>query len=381
MGEKTYCYVGNWGMTGGSIGITVCEFDLQTGTLTPVKTQFPGMSVGAQCIDYEQARLYVADEKKDHPEFRVGGGGEVHSLAIDKESGELTMLGSAPSFGTLASYVAVDPKGKFLVATNHGSGNYVTRIEQAPDGSFQQKVLYDNITAVLYELNDDGSIAQACDVYYALGDGPMAGQLTSHLHSVEFAPDGSFFLICDKGGDQVLTFRIDRDQKKMVLITAFSTEKGIAPRYSAFHPTKPFVYTNNELKNILHCFRYQENGELELLEVHSGYAQARENEQEGSQSALRVSPDGKFLYSLVRGTNVVSVFAIDQDTGLLTPVQQYEPKAKNLRGATISPDGRFLVISAVESQEIVCCPIGEDGLLGEPVCRLSQPTPCCVAFF
>lgn len=381
MEKKTYCYVGNWGMSGGSTGVTVCEFDLLTGILTPIKSQYPGMSVGAQCIDYEKACLYVADEKKDHPDFRVGGGGEVHYLAIDKANGELTLLNSVPSFGTLASYVAVDPKGGFLVATNHGSGNYATRIEKAPDGSFQQKVVYDSITATLYELNEDGSIAQACDVYYAQGEGPMAGQLTSHLHSVEFAPGGSFFLICDKGGDQVLTFRIDREQKKMIPVTEYSTEKGIAPRYSAFHPTKPFVYTNNELKPILHCFRYQETGELELFDVRSGYAQEIENEAEGSQSALRVSPDGKFLYSLVRGKNVVSVFSINQETGVLTPVQQFDPKAKNLRGATISPNGRFLVISAVESQEVVCCPIDGNGQLGEPVCRLSQPTPCCVIFF
>lgn len=383
MKQKNFCYIGNWGKDSSSIGYTICDYNAQTGMIKPFGTAFSGLSVGAHCVDHKKMRLYTADEKMHYPGMRFGGGGEVHCFAIDPESGMLTQINSQPSYGALTSYVALDPLGEFLVATNHGSRNYVTRIEKDTDGKIIRKVLYDSSTVALYPLNWDGSIAEVCDVYCAEGEGPLAVQFASHLHSVVFAPDGSFCLVCDKGGDQIFTFRIDRENKKLIpaMDQPVTVMAGAAPRYSAFHPTKPFVYTNNEFNPVLHSFRYDKNGGIKLLEARSGYAKPCENGEKGMQSAICVSRDGKYLYSLVRTTDVVCVFEIDQDTGLLKNLQQFSPGAKNLRGGTLSPDGNYLLLAAIDSHEVLSCAIGKDGRIGEVVCRIEQPTPCCITFF
>lgn len=383
MEQKIFCYIGNWGKDSASIGYTVCQFFPQTGQLLPIAEAFSRMSVGAHCVDRKKNRLYTADEKPNYPGMRFGGGGEVHCFAIDPESGRLTLVNSRPSYGSMTSYVALDPKGDFLAVTNHGSRNYVTRIEKTADGGIQRKVLYDSSTVALFSLEEDGRIGEICDVYCAEGEGPRPVQFAPHLHSVAFAPDGSFLLVCDKGGDQIFTFRIDREKKKLIpaMQQPFHTKPGSAPRYSAFHPERPFLYTNSELDPILYGFRYAVDGSLTPIEVRSGYAAECENAEAGMQSALYISKDGQYLYSLVRTTDVVSVFRIDQETGTMCPMQQFAPAAKNLRGGRISPDGRFLLLAAMDSHEVLSCPIDSDGFLHEAVSRIPQPTPCCMEFF
>ena len=383
MEQKVFCYIGNWGKDGTSIGYTICRFLPKTGQLIPLGESFAGMSVGAHCIDERKKLLYAADEKASYPGMRLGGGGEVHCFAIDPESGNLTLVNSQPSYGALTSYVALDPLGDFLAVTNHGSRNYVTRIEKSADGSFSRKVLYDSSTVALYPLEADGSIGKVSDVYCAEGAGPLPVQFSSHLHSVTFAPDGSFLLVCDKGGDQIFTFQIDREKKKLIPAETgpVSIKPGSAPRYSAFHPTRPFVYTNNELAPILCGFHYDPSGQLTPIEIRSGYAAECENTPTGMQSALCISKDGQYLYSLIRTTDVVSVFRIDRETGKLHPIQQFAPGAKNLRGGTLSPDGHFLLLAAMDSHEVLSCPIDSCGCLQNAVSRIFQPTPCCIAFF
>lgn len=383
MAEKQFCYIGNWGKDSTSIGYTVCEYIPETGRITPLETQFPGLSVGAHCADNEKHLLYTADEKTEYPGMRHGGGGEVHCYSINPENGHLSLINSKPSYGVMASYVARDPKGEFLVVTNHGSRNYVTHIIKGEDGKYRQEVLYDDATVALYRLNPDGSIGDACDVYFAQGTGPDPQQFMPHLHSVVFAPEGAFFLVCDKGGDQIFTFRIDREQGKMSPVTepAFRSQPGSAPRYSTFHPTQPFVYANNEFKPYLNCLKYDLDGNLDLIEEVSGYPWKVNGWEKGMQSALHVSKDGNYLYSLVRNPDVISVYRIDQETGKLTPLQMVKTEAQNLRGATLSPDGRFLLVAAIGSHQVLSFPIGENGLLQEAVCIVEQPTPCCIAFF
>lgn len=383
MNTKSFCYIGNWGKDSASIGYTICSYDAEKGTLAPLGTAYEGLSVGAHVVDTEKGLLYTADEKADYPGMRQGGGGEVHCFAIDAATGHLMRVSSLPSYGAMASYAARDARGEFLLVTNHGSRNYVTHVVREENGSYRQEVLHDDATMALYRLNTDGSIAGVCDVYYASGSGPAPQQVMPHLHSVVGSPDGSFFLVCDKGGDQLLTFTIDRENARIIPLgePAFRAEPGSAPRYSSFHPTLPVVYTNNELKPILYCLRYDQTGALTLMQKISGFAGPIESEEKGMQSALHVSADGRFLYSLVRNPDVISVYRIDQTDGTLSPLQLLRTQAKNLRGAALSPDGRYLLVAAIDSHQVLSYPIKPDGTLGEAVCAIDQPTPCCIAFY
>lgn len=393
--SKMICYVGNWWesdkgfwVKGGTstIGICACDYNVETGELTPFAQFHEDICVGMQCIDHERNVLYAADEKLADPAFIRGGGGYVYAFKIDPATGNLTLLNKVPSFGTLTSYVMLDPRGRFLVATNHSCHNFVTKIvKNEATGEFERKVLFDDATTVLYELNDDGSIGRVCDVYYAMGGGgPLEQQTLSHPHSANPAPLGDFFVMCDKGGDLVHTLRIDRENKKLVLCDEpFLTERGMMPRYSAFHPTKPFLYTNNEAQPVLHCFRYTPDGKLDLIGTCPGIAQ--DIPYDGTphtvmQSDLVVSQDGKYLYSLVRKVNVISIYSINQETGELTMIDCKRLTAQDPHSCCFSPDGRFLLVGAMKSNKVFTYPVLSDGRLGDAVASVDQPSACCMTF-
>ncbi len=389
---KTICYIGNWWesdkgfwVKGGTstIGICACDYNEETGELKPFAQFHEEICVGMQAIDQERSVLYAVDEKLTDPGYICGGGGAVYAFKIDPETGSLTLLNKVPSFGTLTSYVMLDPKGRFLVVTNHSCHNFVTKIRKNDAGEFERVVEYDDATTVLYELEEDGSIGRVCDVYYAKGSGPLEQQTLSHPHSANFAPLGDFFLMCDKGGDLVHSLRIDRKNKKLVLCDLFKTDPGMMPRYSAFHPARPFVYTNNEAQPVLHCFSYEHDGKLRLIETCPGIS--ADIPYDGTphtvkQSDLVVSPDGRHLYSLVRNVNVISTYDIDQETGKLTMIDCHRLNVADPHSCCFSPDGRFLLVGAMKSSQVVTYPIQEDGTPGDAAAVIDQPSACSIIF-
>ena len=387
------CYVGNWWEAdkgfwakGGksTIGVCVCNYHNETGALEPTQEVSHEVCVGAQCLSVKKNTLYAADEKLADPDFRVGGGGAICSFKIDSETGRLTPLNRVSSLGVLTSYVALDPAEEYLVATNHSSHNYVSKVIKNDKGDYEVKVEHDDATIVLYKIEEDGSIGRACDVYYCHGTGPLGQQTLSHLHSVYFSPLNDFLLVCDKGGDLIHTLRIDREAERLVACCeAFHTEPGTMPRYAAFHPSKPYVYTNNEAEPILHCFKYDETGKLELIEVVSGIGD--EIAYDGTpytikQSDLKISNDGKYLYSCVRDVNAISVYEICQKTGKLTMVQCKQIDDKDPHSCCLSPDGNFLLIGALGTHEVVSYQILENGTLGSKVASVHQPSACSIVF-
>lgn len=378
--KRIFCYIGNWGKDGKSTGYGIFTFDPESGSLTWQRNCFPGLSAGASCVDQERGILYCADEKSDYPGMRHGGGGEVHAFRICPETGQLEKINSMPTLAPLTSFVALDPTGNYLAATNHGSRQYVTQSCRDENGNFRVRVLHDDGTVVLYRRMPDGAIGEILDIFYMQGTGPKTVQFMAHPHSVRFAPDGKFLLVCDKGGDGVYTFRIQGD-RLVPCGEPFRAVPGSAPRYSAFHPTRPFVYTNNELKTTISGFRYTEEGSLTEICCVPGIPGEPVLDDIAMQSDLTVSPDGKHLYSLVRGRDLVVVFHIDQQTGNLTPVQTYEAPGKNLRGCALSPDGRFLLLAALESHQVLSCRLDEKGRVTGVAGQAEQAAPCCIAFY
>ena len=75
-----------------------------------------------------------------------------------------------------------------------------------------------------------------------------------------------------------------------------------------------------------------------------------ERESIAKQSDLKLHPSGRTLYSLIRGLDAIAVFAVTEETGTLELVQTVELDARGPRGCAISPDGRFMLIAALEAR-------------------------------
>jgi 6-phosphogluconolactonase len=390
--EKTFVYVGNrtsspssWETkptTGKGFGIF--RYNTKTGELELIKSAvLDKISVGATCLDSKRNILYCVDEVMTQPGYLKGGGGLVYALAIDPETGDLTEINHQPSYGSLPAYVAVDGTGKYLIVVSHTGNAPVTKTVKDASGKYRIVIEYDDATTVLYRLNDDGSIGDPCDICKHSGNGPGPEQSHPRIHSVMASPSGNLFAVCDKGSDQIFFFRINRETEKLQVCAGegYKSIPGSSPRYSVFHPTRPYFYMNHETKAVIRAFRYDEDGKLEPICTVSALPEDCEDNPTMMQSDIRIHPSGKYLYGLIRGINAVSVFEIKEETGEIEKIQTVMLDGTGPRGCAISPDGRFMHIAALKSKEVLVWAIGKDGKLSPTGKKISQPDPGNVTFF
>jgi 6-phosphogluconolactonase (cycloisomerase 2 family) len=381
---NAFAYIGNWDVRKSTPhnGFGICSYDSETGALKLIGSAFPMISVGGACLESRRGVLYCVDECTTLPGYFLGG--QVYALAIDPGTGDLTEINHRPSYGSLPSSVAVDATGQYLIVTHHTDRVPITKVAEDVPGKYRITLDYDDATTVLFPLGEDGSIGEPCDVYRHTGDGgPLAKQTHPQIHSVMMSPSGRLFAVCDKGNDELLLFRINRETRRLETCgaTAFKSIPGSSPRYTAFHPTRPYLFLNHETRAVVSSLRYDEEGRLDLICTMIALPEGCEDHPGMQQSDIRVHPSGKYLYNMIRGINAVVVFRIAEATGRIEKIQAVTVEGAGPRGCAISPDGRFMLIAALAGKEVLVWAIGADGRLSPTGHRISQPNPGNVTFF
>ena len=360
---KHYLYVGTFGKKGEGGGIGIFHYDPENGSAEYVKTVRTDVMAGQMFIDAKRRVLYTVDERR---EDRSTGeiGGRVFAFAIDDATGDLTEINHKSAFGTMTAYLTDDATGNYIMVCNHSGMEWVTRVSRDFSGRYHLDAAYADTTLVLYPLEENGAIGDACDVRCF----PVEGGFTSCLHSVLRSPDGEFYALCDRNHNRVYFFRLDYEHQRFVPSGTLEfpwgeTHKGgHAPRYGAFHPTKKLFYFNSEYKPLLTTVAYDSNGGLSTVRIQDTIPQiAGIENMKYSQSDLRVSPDGRFLYELFRGVNAICTYAVDDETGLPEMIQTHVLAGEGPRGLQFSPDGRFILVANLDTGDVETLAVQSDG--------------------
>lgn len=314
---------------GNGRGIHLFEVDRQTGELTPIG-DFPlGTSPSHVAINASGTRLYSANETD-----RVGAGkhGTISAFSIDPATGNLELLGSAPSGGAGPTYVSIHPSGRYLLVANYFGGSI----------------------AVL-PIEADGRIGEATDVMEPTGTiGPtvaanappgsfaFSGHDRTHAHMIKTDPSGRFVLHVDLGLDKIYVWKLDLQSGKLTPAEApaVSLPPGDGPRHFSFHPNGRWLYSIQEEGSTVVLFNFDpSSGALTPLQTLSslppGYA--------GSNfcSEILVSTDGRFAYAGNRLHDSIGIFAIGPD-GKLTFVADEWTRGNYPRSFEFDPTGSFL---------------------------------------
>lgn len=227
--------------------------------------------------------LYAVAERHD-------AGGLV-AFRADGEAGTLTPLNTVPSEGSDPCHLTLAGDGRYLIAVNYASGSVVA-----------------------YELSADGSIgARTCFVQHA-GSGPVADrQESAHAHMVTPVPgDTGLLLVTDLGTDTVHGYRLDPIAGTLTVTARTALHPGRGPRHIAFHPASRLAYILCELDFTLVTAGWDpRTGQLAVLDELGVVSDGRPGRD--TCSAIRVSPDGRFLYAATRGTDTISVFSLTPD--------------------------------------------------------------------
>lgn len=331
-------------------GIGVYRVDSQSGEWTHVRviTDIPNPSFLA--LDPTQRFLYC-----------VHGGNSfsaVSAFAVDTQTGDLTFLNRQESGGPNPVAVSVHPTGRFIVVANYANG-----------------------TAAALPVNADGTLAPLSDLATQSGEpGPNPVEQSSpHPHHIPLDPTGRHLLVPDKGLDRTYIYRLDTTDGKLVPSDPpfVSAQRGAGPRHAAFHPHLPYAYVINELDSTLTTFGYDaERGVLDPRQVITTLPP--EFTGESTTAEIAIAPSGRFLYGSNRGHDSITIFAIDQATGTLTPVGWEPAGGKTPRFFALDPSGNFLYSANQDSDTIVAfrvdqtmgglSPTGHIVQTGSPVC-------------
>lgn len=402
--QKTYAYIGNWSFQANpekGKGISIFEYTPEDGGLKLIKTICPEVAAGQLWLDGKRRVLYAVDERGERY-GEVGGGGYLMAFSIDPASGELTLMNRRDSLCPEPSYITLDKSGRYIVICHCSDPWHVTRLVRHEDGTLENEVLFDETALVLFRVNEDGSLGPACDAASTPGTGgkgehsqvnvdPVSGhiqlvQVISRLHAVVASPDGELLAVCDKGMDKVYTYRIDREQGRLVYLSEWNApEVACFPRYAAFHPDpgKKVLYVNNENFALLNGFHYDSStGALErfhkvyLLEKDPGMV---EGKPVGAQDVM-IHPNGKTLYCTLCGLNLIVVCRLAEN-GVPTVVQRLNSRGNLPRGIALSPDGRFLLSGNMVSGDVTTFAVDEDGLLTDTGKTYPAVSPSAIRFF
>ncbi|MFH8611738.1 lactonase family protein [Streptomyces sp. NPDC018029] len=331
--------------------------------------------------------------------FTGAGGPGVVTAAVAPDTGALTVLGATDAVAD-PSYLALSPSGDTLYAVSETPDGalaaFRTGKETAelagppvPVGSAPTHLaLYDghvlaanyrsgSVTAV--PLGADGTLAAtASSELRHTGSGPHPQrQQGPHAHQVLADPSGRWAVSVDLGTDSVRVCAFGDDG--LTLHREVALRPGSGPRHLVFHPRGDRAYVLNELSPTLTVCTWDAAdgtlgplGELPVL--------AETPEGDAYPSEVVVAPDGRFLWTATRGTDVISVIALDEegDAPRLTatvPCGGHWP-----RDLAVDPSGRHLYAANERSGDVTWFTIDQETGIPSRAGSVEVPAASCVVF-
>lgn len=333
-------------------GIYACRFNPADGSLSrPVLASDAAASPSYLAVAPNRQYLYAVQETD------AGNNPAVFAFAIEPDGG-LQYLNHQPAHGGLPCHVSVDGAGRFVLVANYAAGS-----------------------VVVFPVDDGGRLRPASDVVQHAGSGPNpARQEGPHAHQAAFGPENGLVFVPDLGLDKILAYRLDAERGKLVPHDPpfCPVHPGAGPRHVAFHPGGRFAFGINELDATVIAFAHSRG---RLIPRHTAPALPPDFSGEPSGAAIRVSPDGRFVYAANRGHNSIAIFAFDESTATLTPLGRQSTQGQTPRDFAIDPTGAFLLAANQDSDTIVTFRRHpRTGQLDPTGHGTSVPNPVCVVF-
>ncbi|MBF0786510.1 MULTISPECIES: lactonase family protein [unclassified Streptococcus] len=321
-----------------SEGIYVADFNAETGELS-----------NRRLVVAEPNPTYLA-LSADQFLYSVGTKGNQGGIAAF--SPDLDLINHVVADGAPHCYVSVDEERQLVYGANYHKGQ-----------------------VLVYKRLENGGLELA-DSQQHEGSGPHENQASPHVHFADLTPD-KYLVTCDLGTDQVITYTVS-DQGKLGPLARYQATPGAGPRHIVFHPTAKIAYLICELNSTIEVLIYDGLGEFELMQTittlpsdYTGF---------NGTAAIRISQDGKFLYSSNRGHHSIAIYKVLGDASLEL-VDIVPSLGKTPRDFILSPDNRFLIVAHQDSDNISV--FGRDEETGK-LTNLSSdfivPEAVCITF-
>jgi 6-phosphogluconolactonase len=350
-------YVGTYTEEGSkSKGIYVYRFDAETTEITPLGLAAETTNPSFVALHPNGRFLYAVNGV----DFKGPNSGGVSAFSIDRVSGKLTFLNEVPSRGADPCYLTVDKTGKYVLVANYAGGSLA-----------------------VFPVLADGKLGEASALLQHTGHGTNPErQEKAHVHSVDLSRDNRFAMVDDLGLDQLFVYKFDGATGILTPNDPpiAKLDPGAGPRHFVLSPTGKFAYVIAEMQSTVTAFSNDERtGTLHRLQTISTLPKGFAGQNDDAE--IEIDPSGKFLYASNRGSDTVTVFAIDPRMGTLTPLESTPTQGKVPRSFEIDPTGKFLFAANQKSDNIVVFRIDpKTGHLTPTGKVLDVGSPVCVKF-
>ncbi len=319
----------------------------------------------AVASDVENPTYLTVDAKGEYlyavSELEGGAENFCNAYKINKQTGELTFINRQPTLGQASCYVTIDHSGKYVLVANYTSGETVVMLPIRADGGLEP---------VSYKNTHSGK-----SINQERQEGP-------HGHCV--LPDSSnkYVFVADLGIDQLVRYTLDVTGGKLIPAPEGNVkiDMGSGPRHFVFSPNGKFVYLLNELNASVTVLSYDAaSGTMQALQSISALPEGYDGQKWAA--AIRITPDGRFVYTSNRGHDSIAMFEVDGGSGWLTSLGFQSTGGKIPRDFNIDPSGRWLLAANQETDTVVTFQINpSSGVLEETGIVTEVATPVSIAF-
>jgi 6-phosphogluconolactonase len=343
--DSCFVYVSN----ANDADISVFHLDIRSGQLKLHSRRAAGEAVMPMAVTTDQALLYAAARSSNR---------KIIVYTIDRETGDLSLRSEAPIETSLAN-LSVSRSGRYLFGASYGEHQVsLYRAERVADADGTPLQVFDGIEnahAVL--ASPDGRFVYAsslgsdrvlCYELLCDGDGKLVpiGEATLERgfgpRHMRLSPDGNTLYVLSEFRAVVAAFTRDSETGQLAARGASARAPVLAhlqdgwarpsstskvqldPKTIAsliwaaefrLTPDGRFAYVSERTSSRLLAYRVEADGSLE-------YASSVETEQQ--PRGFSIDPSSRFLVACGEKSSYVAAYAIDANSGALSPVSRCE---------------------------------------------------------
>jgi 6-phosphogluconolactonase len=354
---KNIGYIGTYteaANNGKAEGIYSFLFDSVTGAIEHIRLCGKTVNPSYLAIGPLGKYLYAVNE--------IGGvstGGAVSSFGIAGIDEDLRFISRKSSEGIDPCHIVVNGAETFAVVSNYSSG-----------------------TVSVLPIGSDGVLSAPSQVIVLSGKGSHPERQTApHAHSFTFDKTMTRGFVCDLGCDRILTYKIAGLPKPLVPYQVADAPwipitSGSGPRHGVFHPSGGYFYLINEIDLTIDVFAYAHStGKFELSQR---LPCCPDNELSYSAAAIKITPNGQFLFASNRGHDSIALFVVRENG--LQYIDCFPSGGRIPRDFAIAPGGNFLVAAHQASDNLVVFRIDYNEARIKKIGEYEAPSPVCVIF-